>query len=384
MPIVADIVDAVIGADTHRDSHALQLRSPAGRVLAETEVPNSEAGFAAAAAWAAAHAPGPRIAAGIEGTRSYGIGLARALSAAAIPVVEVQRPARRARGGKSDPIDAGLAAAAVLAMDTAALPAPRADGEREALRILLAARTDLARLSTARSNALRALLLTGGDPDRALARGRLPGTELRGIAARRGPRGGESVQARVRRRELARLARSVLELRGELAANSAELAAIVAELAPGLLDLPGVGPVTAARVVAAWSHPGRCRDDAAFASLAGACPLPASSGRTVRHRLNRGGDRSLNQALHQIAITRARCHQPTIDYIARRRAEGRTDKEIRRCLKRYIARQLHKQLTRTWTTPADGPSPGNGGPREGPRAGRAGQGSAPRRPIGAP
>jgi transposase len=361
MTIVADIVDAVIGADTHRDSHALQLRSPAGRVLAETEVPNSDAGFAAAAAWAAAHAPGPRIAAGIEGTRSYGIGLARALADAAIPVVEVQRPARRARGGKSDPIDAGLAAAAALAMDAAELPQPRADGEREALRILLAARNDMARLATARSNALRALLLTGGDPDRALARGRLPAADLRGIAARRGPRAGESVPARVRRRELARLARSLLDLRAELAANSDELAAITAALAPGLLDAPGVGPVTAARVAVAWSHPGRCRDDAAFASLAGACPLPASSGRTIRHRLNRGGDRSLNQALHQIAITRARCHQPTIDYIARRRAEGRTDKEIRRCLKRYIARQLHNQLTRTWTAdPTTAPPPTTG------------------------
>ena len=117
-------------------------------------------------------------------------------------------------------------------------------------------------------------------------------------------------------------------------------------MAPTLLDLPGVGPVSAAQVTVSWSHPGRCRDEAAFAALAGACPRPASSGRTVRHRLNRGGDRALNRALHDIVITRLRICPRTQAYAERRRAEGLTDREIRRCLKRYVARENHRELTR--------------------------------------
>ena len=113
---------------------------------------------------------------------------------------------------------------------------------------------------------------------------------------------------------------------------------------PDLLELTGVGPIVAATVLAAWSHPGRCRDDAAFAMLAGAAPIPASSGKTVRYRLNRSGDRQLNRALHTIALSRLRHDPATRAYADRRRAEGKTDREIKRCLKRYIARQLYRQL----------------------------------------
>jgi transposase len=115
-------------------------------------------------------------------------------------------------------------------------------------------------------------------------------------------------------------------------------------MCPTLLDQPGVGPVTAAVALTAWSHPGRLRNEAAFAALGGVNPIPASSGRTIRHRLNRGGDRTLNAALHTIALSRRRCHQPTLDYVARRTAEGKTPKEINRCLKRYIARQLFRLM----------------------------------------
>jgi transposase len=133
----------------------------------------------------------------------------------------------------------------------------------------------------------------------------------------------------------------------ELATNKTQLAEIVNDLAPGLLAKRGVGPVSAARAIASWSHYGRCRNEAAFAALAGASPLEASSGRTIRHRLNRGGDRALNCALHSIVLTRWRCCPRTRAYIARRRAEGRSDRDIRRMLKRYIARELYRALNAT-------------------------------------
>jgi transposase len=230
--------------------------------------------------------------------------------------------ARRGRG-KSDPIDAHLAVLTALRLDADRLPTPRSDGDREALRILLGARRELTTTSTAQTNRLRALLLAGDDNDRDRARGALSATTLAGLA---------------RRRLLREAARA-------LAANRAHLQAILDDLAPGLSDRRGIGPVTAAQALVAFSHPGRCRNEAAFAALAGTSPLPASSGRTVRHRLNRGGDRALNRAIHTIVVTRARCCPTTRAYIARRRAEGKTDKEIRRCLKRYVARQLYRALT---------------------------------------
>jgi transposase len=131
--------------------------------------------------------------------------------------------------------------------------------------------------------------------------------------------------------------------------------AIVDELAPGLTDRRGIGPVSAAQAIVSFSHPGRCRNEAAFAALAGTSPLPASSGRSVRHRLNHGGDRALNRALHTIVMTRARCCPTTRTYIARRTAEGKTPREIRRCLKRYVTRELYRTLTNTMTLTEDRP-----------------------------
>lgn len=347
MTIVAESVDAVIGADTHRDTHTVEMCGPTGITIATITVPNTRAGFAAVIAWVAEHAPGPEIVAAVEGTRSYGVGLARALTAAGIPVVEAEQPrkADRRGRGKSDPIDAHLAAVGVLSRDVLALPAPRADGPREGLRILLGARRDMVTTQTGHINQLRALLLGGGDSDRALARGTLPEGRLAAIARRRGS-SDDPIDQVVRRRECRRLALAIIAARKELAANKDQLVELVRAMAPALLDLPGVGPVSAAQVIVSWSHPGRCRDDAAFAALAGACPRPASSGRTVRHRLNRGGDRALNRALHDIVITRLRICPRTREYVERRRSEGLTDREIRRCLKRYVAREIHRDLTR--------------------------------------
>jgi transposase len=349
MSMLADVVDAVVGGDTHRDTHTLEIATPAGSAIATTTISNEEDGFAEALAWIVEHAPGPRIVVGLEGTRSYGIGLARALTAAGLSVVEVLRPRRgERRRGKSDPIDAHLAVLQVLRMKPDRLPVPRADGDREGLRILLGARRELTLTKTRQTNRLRALLLGGDDTDRALARGRLSDTRLAAISRRRG-RAGDTTEQAVRRAEATRLAQSIRQAIRDLAANKKQLHDLVAALAPQLLDRPGVGPVSAAQALISWSHRGRCRNDAAFAALAGVCPIPASSGRTTRHRLNRGGDRQLNRCLHDIVLTRWRICPRTHAYIAKRRAEGKTDTEIRRCLKRHVARELFRALQATPT-----------------------------------
>ena len=346
MPMLAECVDAVIGVDTHADTHHAEIAYPTGAVIATCSIRATSAGYAHLLGWAGKHAPGPRLVMSVEGTRSYGAGLARAAAAAGLTVIECEQPTRKTRRGKgkSDPIDAHLAVLAALQLDTAKLPTPRADGDREALRILLCAREELTTTATAQANRLRALLRDGDDQDRELGRGRLSDTMLAGLARRHQPRDASRQQA-VRHSEIRRLALALREASRAIKANRAELAAIVSELAPGLTAHPGIGPVSAAQAIVSFSHPGRCRSDAAFARLAGTSPIEASSGRTTRYRLNRGGDRALNRAIHIIATTRMRADPATRSYAARRRAEGKSDREIRRCLKRYIARQLFRALT---------------------------------------
>ena len=262
--------------------------------------------------------------------------------------------ARRGKG-KSDPIDAHLAVLAALRLDADRLPIPRADGDREALRILLGARHELTVVNTAQTNRLRALLLGGGDTERDLARATLTDPVLLAVARRREPPQASREQA-VRRGEIRRLAVAVRAGRHALAANRAQLQTIVDEMTPGLTERRGIGAVTAAQAIVSFSHPGRCRSDAAFAALSGTSPLQASSGKTVRHRLNRGGDRALNRAIHTIAITRRRCCPTTRDYVARRIAEGKSSREIQRCLKRYIARELYRALNASTTFAAQTPT----------------------------
>jgi transposase len=351
MSMLADVVDAVIGVDTHRDVHHAEIAYPSGAVIATCSVRNSSAGYAQLLSWARGHAPGPRLAACIEGTRSYGAGLSRAAAAAGLVVIECEQPTRKTRRGKgkSDPIDAHLAVLTALQPGAGKLPTPRADGDREALRILLCARQELTTTATARTNRLRALLRDGEDRDHDLARAHLSAAVLAALARRRPPRDASRAQA-VRQREIARLALALREAGRALKANRAELATIVNELAPGLTSRPGIGPVSAAQAIVSFSHAGRCRHEAAFARLAGTSPLQASSGQITRHRLSRGGDRALNRAIHVIAGTRMRCDPATIGYVTRRRAQGKTDREIRRCLKRYITRQLYRTLTTALTT----------------------------------
>jgi transposase len=349
VPKLADVIDTVVGVDTHRDTHTLAVCGPAGAQVAAVRVDNDEAGYGEAVAFVTEHAAGPRVVVAVEGTRSYGIGLTRALLAAGLAVVEVERPQRTARRrGKSDPIDARLAAQTALRLPAHALPTPRADGDREALRILLAARTELTGTRTRQVNQLRALLLTGHDNDRHAARARLTTTALTALTRRR-TRPSAGREHAVRTSEIRRLATAIHTADRDLTANDKQLTAIVTDLTPTLLDRHGIGPVTAAQAIVSWSHPGRVRNDAAYAALAGANPIPASSGHTTRHRLNRGGDRALNRALHTIALTRWRSCPRTHTYITRRRAQGKTDREIRRCLKRYIAREIYRHLTRELT-----------------------------------
>jgi len=350
--MLAEVVDAVIGIDTHRDSHEVAIADPAGRPIAVLRIGNDSGGFAQLLAEIAEVAPGPRVAVSVEGTRSFGIGLARALAAAGLLVLECEQPAcRQRRGkGKSGPIDAHLAVLAALRLDTGRLLVPRADGDREALRILLVARQEITEARTAQIGRLRALLLAGDDTDRQAARTALTQTALAALAGRVLPAHASREQA-VRQAEIRRLALALGQARQDLTGNRAQLQAIVDEIAPGLTSRFGVGPVSAAQAIVSFSHPGRCRSEAAFAALSGTSPLPASSGMTVRHRLNRGGDRALNRAIHAIALVRMRTCPRTRAYIARRSTEGKTTREIRRCLKRYIARELYRQLTRSMNPP---------------------------------
>jgi transposase len=351
MPSVADIVDAVIGGDTHSEFHQLEMTAPTGAVLATTTVANTTEGFTQARAWIAAHAPGARLMVGMEGTRSYGIGLSQALQAVGLRVVEVEQPSAKTRRGKgkSDRIDAHHASMWLLGRDPAMLGSPRADGDREALRILLVGYQQIVAGYVAQLNALRALLITGDDSDRVLAR--RPAT-MRWLAeiTRRRPRNGDSREHAVRRAETRRLALACRDAQQQRRQFLHHLEQLADDLAPGVTAQRGVGPVTAAQLILGFSHPGRCRNEAAFANLAGVAPVEATSGKTgTRHRLNRGGDRHLNRALHDIVMTRMRCDPQTRDYVARRTAEGKTIKEIRRCLKRYLARQQYRYLTTAMT-----------------------------------
>jgi transposase len=348
MTMLAETVDAVIGIGTHRDSHEVEIADPAGTPIMTMRIGNDSAGFTRLLAAIAETVPGPRVAVCIEGSRSYGIGLARALAAAGLLVPECEQPSRKQRRGKgkSDPIDAHLAVLAALRLDAGRLPVPRADGDREALRILLVARQEITVARTAQAGRLRALLLAGDDTDRQAARKALTQTALAALAGREPPADARREQA-VRQAEIRRLAQALGQARQQLRDNRAQLLAIVDDIAPGLTSRFGVGPVSAAQAIVSFSHPGRCRSEAAFAALGGTSPIPASSGRTIRHRLNRGGDRALNRAIHAIAVTPMRTCPRTRAYVARRTAEGKTTREIRRCLKRYIARELYRQLTRS-------------------------------------
>jgi transposase len=305
------------------------------------EITASERGYAQALGLVEREARGRRGWA-IEGTGSYGAGLARFLAARGERVFEVGRVRRERRShAKSDPLDALRAARSVLG--EAKLASPRAAGERDALRALMVARAGALAAKTAGLCQLRALLVTCPEPLRnelrSLTRARL----LRRLRAVR-PDRQRDAELRGTLIALRALAGRVQALTAEERELKREIQALVAQLAQTLLDEPGVGPIAAAQVLISWSHRGRFRSDAAFARLAGAAPIPASSGRVLRNRLDPGGDRQLNRALHTIIISRRKNHAPTISYIERKTREGKSVREAIRCLKRYLARHLFRVL----------------------------------------
>ena len=351
MSIVAHTWPFVIGVDAHARTHALAiLACPTGELVDEAQFPATAAGLQRAIAWVARRTGGDLDALWvIEGVGTYGARLARAAADAGYTVVEAARMNARAnRGvGKSDPLDARRIARAVLPLQDAQLRHPRQDdGVRAAIRVLIASRDHISTERTAAINALYALLRVvdlGID-----ARSTLTTSQVAAIAAWRGRT--EDLATGIARAEAVRLAKRVRAADQELSAVTRQMTALLKNSpAAGLLDQPGIGPVTAAIAFAAWSHPGRLRSEAAFASLAGVNPIPASSGNTVRHRINRGGDRRLNRALHMAVLTRMRMDPTTRAYIEKRTAEGRTPREIRRSLKRYLARQVYRQLNAATT-----------------------------------
>lgn len=342
MTMLTDQFDVVIGVDTHQDTHtAAVVDTATGGVLAETTVACDGAGYDQLIAFADAH-PSRRVWA-IEGTGSYGAGLVTRLHELSEIVFEAEHPNRPTRrGAKTDAIDAVRCAREALS--TVNHAQPRARGQRAALAATLVGRRSAVDASTDAQRQLQALVLVAPEALRARFRGQ-SSTVMVATAAKLRSRPDADIELATSIDVLRSLARRITALNAEANRHQATLRSIVAAWRPDLLQVHGVGPIVAATVLCAWSHPGRCRNDGAFANLAGVAPLDASSGKHVTRRLNRGGDRQLNRALHTIALCRLRSDPTTRAYVERRRLEpDMTDRKIRRCLKRYIARELYRQL----------------------------------------
>jgi len=329
-----------IGVDTHKEVHVAVALDALGAQVDCCEIATTPAGYRSLLAWARDLGV-PAFA--VEGTGSYGAGLARFLARAGVNVFECERPRRQERRrGKSDLIDAALAARRLLSGEGLCLR--RGGGQREDLRLLLLERRGAMQARNAALNQLHAVLVTA--PDHLRERlGALSGDRLAGAAARLRP------SAEVMNGVLRRLGRRVERLSREAAEAERALAAVVAEVAPTLLEESGVGPVCGAQLLVSSGDPGRMRSEASFAALAGTSPVDASSGKQRRHRLNRGGDRQLNWALHVVALARIRHHAETGAYYQRLLAAGKTPREARRCVKRALARHFYRRLRELSTLP---------------------------------
>lgn len=337
-------VEVFAGVDTHSRTHHAAVIDRLGRQLADAEFPATPAGYRDLEAWLRAR--GLVVAVGVEGTGSYGAGLARHLTRSGLTVIEVDRPDRRVRRrlGKSDPIDAYAAAAAVASGRAAGTP-KTGDGTVEAIRMLRVARTSAVKARTCAINQITTLLVTAPETVRSAAAG-LRRAALIGHLARLRPGTDLADPVHAAKASLRILARRWQHLDAEVRELDGQIHTLVKHTAPALLDLPGVGTETASQLlVTAGDNPERLRSAASFAALCGAAPVPASSGKTRRHRLCRGGDRQANRALHTIALTRMSHDPRTRTYVQRRTTEGLSKKEIMRCLKRYIANEIHRTLT---------------------------------------
>ncbi len=341
----------VVGVDTHKDLHVARAKDELGRGLGELTIPASAKGYRALLSWS--RGLGQVRAFGVEGTGCYGAGLTRHLRDHGEVVIEVIRPNRQARRrrGKSDPADAEAAASAVLSGEASGTP-KQSDATVEMIRALRVARSTANRARTQAINALHALVVTASEELRGDLRG-LPGPRL--VRACAGLRPGELAgPVGATKTALRSLARRHQALSAEVRELDRELRRLTARACPALVGIFGAGSDTAgALLLAAGDNPERLRSEAAFAKLTGVCPVQASSGKTTRHRLNRGGDRHANAALHRIVLVRLRWrHPPTIDYVARRTAEGKSKREIIRCLKRYVAREVYRTLTDVQADPS--------------------------------
>jgi transposase len=322
-----------IGVDTHKEMHVAVALDALGAQLDGLEIPTTPAGYGRLLSWAQELGV-PAFA--IEGSGSYGAGLVRFLERARVSVYECERPRRQERRrGKSDLSDAALAARRLLGSERLSLP--RGGGRREDLRLLLLERRSAMQARTAALNQLSAVLVTA--PDHVRERlGGLSGKKLARAAARLPSR------PDVRNGVLRRLGRRVERLSSEVAEAERAIADLLAEVAPDLLEECGVGPVCGAQLLVSSGDPRRMRSEASFAALAGTSPVDASSGKQRRHRLNRGGDRQLNWALHVVALQRIRHHPETSAYYERLLAAGKSMREARRCVKRALARHFYHRL----------------------------------------
>ena len=321
-----------IGVDTHRDVHVAVALDRFGGILDSLEVETTKEGYEKLLALAQSLGKPAFV---IEGTGSYGAGLARFLDGKSLEVYECERPRRRSgRRSKSDLIDAGRAAERLVAGESVTLP--RSFGEREHLKALLSERRVCVQTCTQAKNSLRSLVVTAPETLRGELRS-LKGESLwKACLEIRGEAGYAGC--------LARISERIGHLRGELAQIDSELAQITTLLCPRLLSERGVGPVVAAQLLVSAGDVSRIRSEAAFASLSGTCPIEASSGLTKRHRLNRGGDRQLNWALHTAALVRIRFHEETAAYYERLLERGKTKREAIRCVKRMLSRRLYRLM----------------------------------------
>lgn len=339
------------GVDTHKDLHVAAVVDSAGRVLGTASFAARAAGYEQLHAWMASFGELDKV--GVEGTGSYGAGLTRHLRSRAVRVVEVDRPDRRARRrrGKSDTVDAETAARAALSGEADVVPKAR-DGVVESVRAIRVAYCSARDARTRVANQLRDLVLTAPEELRAVL-SPLEAAERAARCAELQPPNGPAGPLAGLYLALGSLGRRYGALSTELGELEALLDRFTAEANPALRGLKGVGPVTAATLlVAAGDNPERLANDAAFAALCGAAPIEASSGKVVRRRLNRGGNRQANHALWTVVMVRLACDRPTRAYAARRRAEGKSQREIVRCLKRYVAREVYRQLVAPHQVPA--------------------------------
>lgn len=340
---MADPVVVVTGGvDTHLDTHMAAALDGVGAQLGTREFPTTTAGYRALLGWLGGFGTVVRV--GVEGTGSYGAGLSRYLASQGVEVIEVDRPNRqgRRRRGKSDPVDAQSAARAALSGDASGL-AKAANGPVEAIRVLRVARSSARHDRTEALNQMRALICTAPDELRDQLRGLNAVNLIRRAAALR-PGATMTVTAATKT-ALAELGRRARYLDEQIRHLDTLLRPLVAATAPALVATYAVGTDTAgALLVAAGDNPQRLHHEAAFAHLCGSSPIEASSGKVTRHRLNRGGDRRANQALWRIVMVRMVSHPETIAYVQRRTLEGKSKRDIIRCLKRYVARELYPLL----------------------------------------